>query len=91
MSWSVSAVGKAEAVAKEISIQFAKSGKCMEPEETIKNAVAGTIAVALQAQDPQIAVKVQASGSMGYKNWKDHAGCGNSLNITIEPMFNFVE
>jgi hypothetical protein len=44
MSWSVSATGRAPAVAVEIAKQLAS--KCAQPEETVKNSLGVVIAVA---------------------------------------------
>jgi hypothetical protein len=90
MSWSVGAIGKASAVATEIAKQFTNGSKCAEPEESIRQAAASLIATSLGAQtDPSKAVKVQASGSQS----EDYTTklVSNSLSISIEPVYGFVE
>jgi hypothetical protein len=90
MSWSVSAIGKASAVASSIAKQFSGS-PCQEPEETVRQAAARTIAAAIEAQDPNCAVKVIASGSMGFKDYSDKTGPYNNVSIVVEPLHGFVE
>lgn len=91
MSWSVSAIGKAEAVKAEISGQFAKSGKCLEPEEGIRLEAAKLIDAALAATDKSFVVKVSANGSQGFKDWVNKAGCSNNLTISVEPQHGFID
>jgi len=91
MSWSVSAIGKAGAVRSSIAGQFSKSGPCMEPEESVRQAAASAIDKALEAQDPTQAVKVTASGSQGYKDYGAKTGLFNQMTIAIEPLHGFVE
>jgi hypothetical protein len=89
MSWSVSAVGRASAVASKLAGDFANS-KCSEPEETIKNTVASAVASALSAFPPNTPVRVAASGS---QSQPDHAKPEkvNQLTVSIEPLWNFLE
>lgn len=88
MSWSVSAVGKASAVATRIKEQMAV-GKCAEPEETIKQAVGEIIATALGSMPEQsLAVKVEASGSQSTTN---NIVVSNSLTVKIEPIHGFLD
>ncbi len=90
MSWSISAIGKAQAVASGMAKQFAVP-QCQEPEETVRQAAAHVIAVSLASQDPNIAVKVSASGSMGFKDYSAKTGPYNNVSIVIEPLHGFVE
>lgn len=93
MSWSVSAIGKAAAVAASIETQFSQS-TCSEPEESVRQSARATIAAALAAQDPRTVVKVMASGSQSQRNYgqKDVApSFTNSLTINVEPQYGFVE
>jgi hypothetical protein len=84
MSWSVSATGKAPAVASKIAAEISRS-KCIEPEEGVKQAVGAALAAALAAQDPEQTVKVSASGHQG-----GDAGSGtkisNTLHVSVEPF-----
>ena len=91
MSWSVSAIGKASAVAAKLAADFTKI-KCNEPEETIKNTVASALATALAAFPEKCAVRVEASGSQ----WvPDPTGAPsamtNQLSVKVEPIHSFLE
>jgi hypothetical protein len=93
MSWSVSAIGKSQAVNALLADQFGRIS-CSEPEQTIKNDVATAIARALSYFDENAVVKVSASGS---QSAVVHGGCVkegvfiNSLALLIEPQWGFVE
>lgn len=92
MSWSVNAVGRAHAVAAKLAKDFSAI-KCLEPEETIKNAVGQIIATALAAFPENYAVTVNANGSQGPgydANTSAPTGQVNSLQFTISPMYGFV-
>ena len=92
MSWSVGAVGKAAALRTEISQQFTRGGKCVEPEETIRLEAGRLIDKALESITGPFVVKVQASGSQSYKNYsKPEDGICNNLSIAVEVLHNFVE
>lgn len=93
MSWSVCAVGKVAAVANAIEQQFDANGPCSEPEETVRQAAKAMIANALQAQDPNGAVQVSASGSQGstYTNGSWGPPYTNQLKIDIQPLYGFVQ
>ena len=88
MSWSVSAFGKAPAVRTAIAKQFEQGGKCMEPEETIRQSAAAIIDAALAGQAPSQVVEVSASGSMSTNSGKFTS---NTLNIAVTPRWGFVE
>ncbi|HWH56987.1 MAG TPA: hypothetical protein VN682_05105 [Terriglobales bacterium] len=95
MSWSVVAVGKAPAVAASLEKSFA-SISCAEPEQTIKNAVAQVVATALSAYNPNMPVRVEASGSQSHDDWNkpeaEKTGTkANYLSVNIEPIWNFAE
>lgn len=90
MSWSLSAVGKAVAVAAKLKKDFANI-KCSEPEETIKNQACAAIATALAAFPPGQAVSVSAGGSRSVADHKKPEEAVNSLSIKIEPLWGFVE
>lgn len=87
MSWSVSAVGKPIAVAQKLTEEFGRS-KCAEPEETIKSMVADIAAKALASFAPDIAVRINASGSQYADNGIVKY---NQLKIEIEPLWGFIE
>ena len=86
MSWSVSAIGKPAAVAAKVAAAFAGI-KCMEPEETIKNAVASAVEAAVKAFPESYAVKVEASGSQSAST----GGIVNQLSVKIDPVWGFCE
>lgn len=91
MSWSVSAVGRASAVAAKLARDFS-SIKCSEPEETIKNTVASAIATALSAFPPGSSVQVSANGSQQSVEYgKDTPEKINQLTVSIAPLWGFVE
>jgi hypothetical protein len=92
MSWYVEAIGKVPAVAQAVELQFAQSSGYQEPEETIRQQARTTIAAVLAAQSEGAVVKVRASGSQS-TNYKGGGASGyvNTLNISVEPQFNFVE
>jgi hypothetical protein len=87
MSWSVSASGKAKPVAAKLAKDFAQI-KCSEPEDTIKNKVAEIVATALASFSDKIPVAVKASGSQSTDN---NLVVSNSLSVSIEPHWNFIE
>ncbi len=95
MSWAVSAVGKPAAVAAAIESQFAAldAYPCKEPEESIKQAVRQALKQAIAAQKESAAVRVLASGSMSY-HMPDPATVVveyNTLSVSVEPLYGFVE
>jgi hypothetical protein len=95
MSWSVSAQGKPVAVRDAIAKQFAAIS-CTQPEEDIKESVAESIASALSFYPPDVPVKVIASGSQQDPDWgkktEENRGLRiNSLSVSIEPIWGFLE
>ena len=92
MSWSVSAHGKSDVVAKYIAISFAKSGKYHEPEESVKQAVAVLIEKALASNIPPVYVQVRASGSqstMSQSGGPDRVS--KWLKVEIETPGGYIE
>ena len=87
MSWSVSALGKPEAVAKSLAESFTRN-KCMEPEETIRQLAGQAIATSLAAFPPATVVKVSASGN---QSTATDGRAVNQLSVTIEPLYQFLE
>lgn len=86
MSWSVSATGRAAAVAKKLAEDFARVN-CSEPEQTIKNNVASAVDAALTAFPPEAPVRVEASGSQSNMN----GAITNQLKVEIAPIWGWVE
>jgi hypothetical protein len=93
MSWSVAGIGKAPAVAEKIEKDFTNASPCSEPEETARQAARAVIAAALAGQDPSRVVSVNANGSMSNSaDWPSTvAKISNSLSITVQPQYGFVE
>ena len=93
MSWSVSAVGKSDVVAAVIEKQFENGGKCMEPEESIRQAARALLAASLKAQVPSAAVEVSAGGSQstGASIPGGPDVVRNTLTLTVKPFWNFLE
>ena len=91
MSWSVSAIGKAGAVAQKLAADFAKI-KCSEPEQSIKNCVVAAVAAALDTFPQNYAVRVEASGSQSCPDFsKAPDEKVNNLSVKIDPVYGFVE
>ena len=89
MSWSVAAHGKQPAVRAEIARQFEVGGKCFEPEESIRQAAKATVLAAIDGTDPSYPIKVSVYGSQGGDYSKKIYS--NSLTLSIEPMYNWLE
>ena len=93
MSWSVNAIGKPPAVAAKIAADL-NQYKCIEPEETVKQAVGAAIAAALAAQSPIGVVRVVGGGNQ-YTEYgpdgKTVLSIRNTLDIKVEPLYGFVE
>ncbi len=81
MSWSVSVIGKAEAVAKKLAEDFARITYLAPEEAAVKDAIAGAVAKALETTTG--AVEVYASGSL--------SGGLQSASLKIDPKYGFVE
>lgn len=90
MSWSVSAVGKPAAVAAKLAADFARI-TCNEPEASIKNNTATSIASALAAMPGSCAVQVEASGSQYVPDASKPEVAINTLSVKIVPLYGFVE
>lgn len=63
MSWSVSALGKPAAVAAKLELDFKRISKMEEPEQSVKDNAAASVAATLAAYPPNMLVRVEASGS----------------------------
>ncbi len=87
MSWSFSAIGKPEAVAKAAVAAMDKN-KCAEPEESYRLDALAYITKASSQLIGAMAVRVAASGSM----WKDGDTVkSHNLSLAFEPVNGFVE
>ena len=87
MSWSVGATGKAPAVRAAIAKQFEQQSKCVEPEETIRQAIKAILDEALSAQSGAVKVGASGSQSMDYNT----KAVSHSLSVTVEPVWGFLE
>ena len=90
MSWSVSAMGKPAAVAAKLAADFARMQPMAEPEESVKNNAAASIASALAAYPSNFLVRVEANGSQ-YRPNNDAAECVNTHTLKIESLGTLVE
>ncbi len=81
MSWSVSAIGKPEAVAKKLAEDFSKITYLGPEEAAVKDAIAEVVAKALATTVG--AVEVSASGSL--------SGGMQSASLRIDPKYGFIE
>lgn len=94
MSWSFQAVGRASAVIDKARKDLAAI-KCSEPEETIKNTALTIVEASLSAMPEASAVKITANGSQstayGPDNKPVEGKFTNNFNLTIEPLWGFVE
>lgn len=91
MSWSVSAVGKSDAVAKKLAADFDRISVTGPEVEAVAGAKAAVMA-ALGAQVPPTAVQVTASGSQGTMGQTDGPSrYTNSVKIDVQPFFGFIE
>ena len=94
MSWGVSACGFASKIAAQLEEQFSKIN-CTDPgeQETVQN-VRACVAQTLATIEPDKAVSVMASGSMGYQKWglgvnhptSPHVGPYQSVDLKISPI-----
>jgi hypothetical protein len=90
MSWSVNAIGKPAAVAAKLAKDFVNV-RCTEPEETIKNAVAMSLAAALAVYPPNWVVQVVANGSQHAPDMTKPDEKINGLYIKLDPVYGFIE
>ena len=86
MSWSVNASGKAPAVKIAIADQISKVNLTDAGEmETVKK-VGAAIDQTLGTFDPDGLVRVEASGSMGFKDWGAKTGPFQSFTVKVETI-----
>lgn len=87
MSWSISKIGRATAVAAAVATEMAATTPLAEPEETARKNAADSIAKTLAEYPSDIVVRVEASGSQ----FSQSGGLINTCVLNIMPMFGFVE
>lgn len=87
MSWSVSAMGKAAAVAQKVAADLERQ-KCPEPEQAIKTKLGEVAAMALAALPDNTYVKVEGGG---HQNAENHGKFVNAFKIEVTPLYGFIE
>jgi len=87
MSWSVSGIGKPQAVKAAIEKQANYS--CAEPEETVRKAALAVVYAVLDAQPVASAVQVSASGHQSSVDADGKAQ--NQLSIDVKCIYGFAE
>lgn len=91
MSWSVSALGKSDAVARKLAADFEKI-RVVGPEVQVVETAAASVAAILAAQVPPTAVSVKAFGSQSQSGGAPGpTSYTNSCSIVVEPLYGFVE
>lgn len=85
MSWSVSASGRSDEVAKTVEEQFEsmKASPCPEPEESLKQQARQLLAAGLAAQNPARSVSVSAFGSQSTSGEGEDAIITNTFSVSI--------
>jgi hypothetical protein len=93
MSWSVSALGKSDAVAKKLVIDFASldNMKMDEPEQHVKNNAADSVARILAAYPKNLCVRVEASGTQYAPNGASNPERVGTHTLKIDHLGSFVE
>lgn len=90
MSWSVFGTGKAGALAVVLAEQFSR-GRCDEPEETVKQAVAVAVAAVLAKAHPEAVFTVQASGSQYRASEQRAPGLVSLCTVDVKYVAGFIE
>lgn len=95
MSWSLSAIGKPKAVLESIAGTIHNHSVMAEPEETLYQQVGALILATVASLPENTPVKVEASG---YQHSTYVAAANaysanptNTVKLTIEPIFGFLE
>ncbi len=88
MSWSVNAIGKAEAVKAKLAADLANFSHMAEPEQQAKDNI-GAALLALCDGNPNLIVQVEAHGSQ----WTDKDGKSknSTAGMKFEVINGFVE
>lgn len=86
MSWSVSASGPAAKVAEQLERDFDRIKMNDEGEQETVQHARRLVAQTLGTIDPEKAVSVAASGSMGFKDWQNKTGPYQSVDLKIAPI-----
>ena len=86
MSWSLSGTGPAAQLLPQIAKQVAAVNLNDPGEMESVRLVGELLAQTLGTFDPDKPVSVQASGSMGYKDWQAKTGPFQSYKIEVMPI-----
>lgn len=87
MSWSINSSGRQSAVAVQV-LEQASHIKLDDPGEmeTATNAVV-LITQTLGTFDADALVKVEASGSMSFRDWSAKTGKRQQISVKVEPIY----
>lgn len=89
MSWSVYAVGRPKAVAKQTKRDIERLALA-EPEKSVSLKISDIIAAALAEFPDASVVSIKASGSQSVVAGENN-GKFNTVSLEITPLWNFVE
>lgn len=87
MSWSVYAMGKPEAVVKKIEAEFDNITYLQGPEKELKELAKELLVKATKAYSGNAVVNITSSGHAS----ETIDSKSQTLNISITPMYGFVE
>ena len=88
MSWSFTAIGTPAAVAAKCRDAIESGYKCSEPEEAARKNILEIAAMVAQSMGQEdVAVRVEASGSMFTDSGKVKT---QNLRLLVEPVYGFV-
>jgi hypothetical protein len=86
MSWSVSACGFVPKIAEQLEQQFERINMNDKGEQETVQYVRKLVAQTLATIEPEKIIRVNASGSMGFKDWQHKTGSYQSVDLKIEPI-----
>jgi hypothetical protein len=91
MSWSVSAIGRAQAVKVRMSSELDDvCSRLAEPEKSVAMAAWALIAATCDAQVPDSAIRLTASGSQSSYGTGDGRKLTNNVKVEVEPILGFL-
>lgn len=91
MSWSVAAVGRAQAVANRLKAERERmTGQCAEPEESIKNSVLDSMVAAASVFPPNTAIEASAAGSQMAPDLTKPGERYNTMYVKLQPVYGFI-
>jgi len=86
MSWSVSACGPAQKIAEQLEQQFQRIQMNDKGEQETVQRVRELIAQTLETFDREKILRVNAFGSMGFRDWQHKTGAFQNVDVKIEPI-----